>query len=752
MGIKLVIFSLIISLWPLSSNDKIYNDIKTLSWKKINRNLENKKKLSKPEAFALAKYHEEYGYGKKKKSILLHYSLISGKKVSSLNREAVLYLLENPLKLDTVPQRISAFRLYKEINHSKLFSLKEKILFLEKFPILQDPIVLSAFEEYARLCIENRNYGNFLNKLNSLTKEEKEFFLSSTIQYYRAYSYLKLNKIDKAIKYYFNFFEEPSSKFKREGIRDLGSIYGKNFYKDLEIEKLGLILNYLDTKEQKDIISNNLIQSTIVVNDPFLFNQIVKFLMKRSYSLLILFLRNNNELTNSNKELISEVAEYLISSNDHKKALNLMNEFLKDDDSYLTLKNYARIYKKWNHEELYFDSLLKYLSKYPYDLTYNDYLIDYLAESKSNSVVYASEVYWEKAMNEIPDLPVKGRLVYWYLRFLKYSKNNSKLLQVLSSYYGYAPGSYYTKVIAEEFESEIKSISVPDNALNSKEDLFKYISIHMNKDFHQGLKGKDLKIAFNPKVIELEKSITDSHEIINQSLELKLSIEYIKIGHLTEAMILFNYYSKQNKLSDIDKNLILIGLGDLGNHTYLSLFHTRYLMKVYRIADDILFLPDGIIKRLYPRPHRGLVNRYSKSFQVDEEVIYAIMRQESFFREDAKSPANARGLMQVMPSTGRFLASKLGVHHYSLHDPEVSIQFGAKFLSDLLKNYNNELKWASIAYNGGPGNLRKWKRNHYKGDFNHFLEEMPSKESRDYCRIIVSNYLNYKSLTHLQKN
>jgi soluble lytic murein transglycosylase-like protein len=107
--------------------------------------------------------------------------------------------------------------------------------------------------------------------------------------------------------------------------------------------------------------------------------------------------------------------------------------------------------------------------------------------------------------------------------------------------------------------------------------------------------------------------------------------------------------------------------------------------------------------------------------------------------------------MQVMPSTGKYLASKLNVINYSLHDPEVSIQFGAKFLADLLKQNDNKLTWASIAYNGGPGNLRKWKRNHYKGDFNHFLEELPNKESRDYCRIILSNYTIYKTLKKMEK-
>jgi len=194
----------------------------------------------------------------------------------------------------------------------------------------------------------------------------------------------------------------------------------------------------------------------------------------------------------------------------------------------------------------------------------------------------------------------------------------------------------------------------------------------------------------------------------------------------------------------------LVGLGDKSSTTYLSLFYTRILMKLLKIPDDPVLLPTDINSRLYPRPHREIVTKSSNEFSVEEEVVYAIMRQESFFRENAISSSNARGLMQVMPATGKFLAKKLGTTNYSLHDPEVSIKFGAKFLADLLSHNDSKLTWASIAYNGGPGNLRKWKRNHYRNDFNHFLEELPSKESRDYCRVIMSNYMNYKLLSKLQ--
>ncbi|MCX7999100.1 MAG: lytic transglycosylase domain-containing protein, partial [Leptospiraceae bacterium] len=252
---------------------------------------------------------------------------------------------------------------------------------------------------------------------------------------------------------------------------------------------------------------------------------------------------------------------------------------------------------------------------------------------------------------------------------------------------------------------------------------------------------------YYPSALELLNKIQEKKILFSQNKALALAVEYLKIGEFKYGMYLLDSFAKVSKYSEKDLYELYIAAGDIANYTYLYMYYTRVLMKLFFVPDDPLLLPQEITKRLYPRPYRELVIQATKEFGIEEEIIYAVMRQESFFRENARSPANARGLMQVMPKTGQHLAAKLNIHRYSLHDPEVSIRMGAKFLADLLKNYEGKLTWAAIAYNGGPGNLRKWKRNHYKGDFNHFLEEIPAKESRDYCRVILSNYRNYKLLT-----
>jgi len=354
-------------------------------------------------------------------------------------------------------------------------------------------------------------------------------------------------------------------------------------------------------------------------------------------------------------------------------------------------------------------------------------------------------------MNEIPNVSVKGRLVYWYLRYLRFSGENEKLKEILADFYFYCPGSYYANVISEEFKKELSALSHPSNYLTNRESLLKFISVKHNIDFVTLLTKQNLSFAFSKSAIDLSSRLTLAYEKVTTNNILSTSADYLKLGSHKEGMQLAEHYFKINKISEKEKNELLVGIGDLSRNYYLSLYYTRLLMKQNQIPDDPLLIPKELTNRLYPKPHRELVKKNSDRYGIEEEVVYAIMRQESFFRENAISPANARGLMQVMPSTGKYLASKLNVINYSLHDPEVSIQFGAKFLADLLKQNDNKLTWASIAYNGGPGNLRKWKRNHFKGDFNHFLEELPNKESRDYCRIILSNYTIYKTLKKMEK-
>jgi len=148
---------------------------------------------------------------------------------------------------------------------------------------------------------------------------------------------------------------------------------------------------------------------------------------------------------------------------------------------------------------------------------------------------------------------------------------------------------------------------------------------------------------------------------------------------------------------------------------------------------------------LYPIPPW----RPAGGFEVDPALVYAIMRQESAFNPHALSPAGARGLMQVMPATARLVDSKVKGND-DLYDPGVNMALGQKYIRGLLDNdvVQGDLIRLAAAYNGGPGNLAKWKRKQdMRGepgdDALLFIETVPSPETRAYITRVLYNYWMY---------
>lgn len=147
-------------------------------------------------------------------------------------------------------------------------------------------------------------------------------------------------------------------------------------------------------------------------------------------------------------------------------------------------------------------------------------------------------------------------------------------------------------------------------------------------------------------------------------------------------------------------------------------------------------------------------------FSLDPSLIFAVMRQESRFDQQAKSYSGALGLMQVMPKTARYVASKHNYGHrmdkIALTDPETNMMVGQDYLTYLLKGryVRGDMISLLVAYNAGPGNLMKWRKRFddtnkvadAKGfsDPLLFIETLPIQETRDYVIRVMSNYWIYR--------
>lgn len=148
---------------------------------------------------------------------------------------------------------------------------------------------------------------------------------------------------------------------------------------------------------------------------------------------------------------------------------------------------------------------------------------------------------------------------------------------------------------------------------------------------------------------------------------------------------------------------------------------------------------------LFPLPDFEPENGYT----ADPALIYALMRQESKFKIEATSRVGARGLLQLMPRTASYVAKdkslQRGKGRDKLYDPAVNLAIGQDYVNHLMETTaGGDLFDMAVAYNGGPGNLRRWKREVAIEDPLLFIESIPNPESRDFVEKVLTNYWIYR--------
>ncbi|MFQ5595859.1 MAG: tetratricopeptide repeat protein [Anaerolineae bacterium] len=156
--------------------------------------------------------------------------------------------------------------------------------------------------------------------------------------------------------------------------------------------------------------------------------------------------------------------------------------------------------------------------------------------------------------------------------------------------------------------------------------------------------------------------------------------------------------------------------------------------------------PAEIAHLAYPVDYAELVRGEADRDGLDPRLLAALIRQESRFNPTAKSYADARGLTQVIPSTGMFIAGKLGVRDFdveTLYRPYRSIEFGAWYLGQQLADFDDPIL-ALAAYNGGPGNGRRWQS--LTSDLDMLVASIHLDQTKEYVRRTMEQYVVYQAL------
>lgn len=168
-----------------------------------------------------------------------------------------------------------------------------------------------------------------------------------------------------------------------------------------------------------------------------------------------------------------------------------------------------------------------------------------------------------------------------------------------------------------------------------------------------------------------------------------------------------------------------------------------------RVKDHLARLPEGGFRTLwetaYPRAFDDEVARSTAAHGVMPALVFGIMREESSFMPEVRSPANAYGLMQLIPPTAKWVSDGVAVSEADLKKPEVSVELGTKLLGKLLGTHKHPAL-AIAAYNAGSGAVHRWVAANGAEELEPFVEGIPYEETRNYVKRVLASTVTYAYL------
>jgi soluble lytic murein transglycosylase len=203
--------------------------------------------------------------------------------------------------------------------------------------------------------------------------------------------------------------------------------------------------------------------------------------------------------------------------------------------------------------------------------------------------------------------------------------------------------------------------------------------------------------------------------------------------------------------TDGQPQIIAVELAELANRRDAPDQAIRYIK---RFASGYLSLsldtaPDKFWRLAFPLPYRQPLEEYSRQRALDPFLVAALIRQESEFNTKAVSRANARGLTQVLPSTGRQLSRKLGIPRYStrmLFSPDTNLKIGTYYLKALSDQLQGKVEETLASYNAGKSRVNSWVALANFHEPAEFVESIPFSETRVYVESVLRNAEVYRKL------
>jgi tetratricopeptide (TPR) repeat protein len=244
--------------------------------------------------------------------------------------------------------------------------------------------------------------------------------------------------------------------------------------------------------------------------------------------------------------------------------------------------------------------------------------------------------------------------------------------------------------------------------------------------------------------------ITNKEHFLSNNFKLKLPYSYNdlvqKFGRTVAELFMVEDYELISSFNGFDDDFLNSWIKYKGGLKSKSIVIARNnLDKTVKkpIVNDIRW------KYIYPLYFQDQINKYAKENDLDPYIVLALTREESYFNNMAVSSSNARGLMQLLPSTASDIAKweNLGyVNELMLFNPETNIKFGSAYISYNKEKLYGNMVFAVGAYNGGPAAIRRWLKTLSYSDLDEFIESIPYEQTRTYIKKVYKSYWNYNKI------
>jgi soluble lytic murein transglycosylase len=159
-------------------------------------------------------------------------------------------------------------------------------------------------------------------------------------------------------------------------------------------------------------------------------------------------------------------------------------------------------------------------------------------------------------------------------------------------------------------------------------------------------------------------------------------------------------------------------------------------------------LPSEILQVIFPLTYWPAIQREANARKLDPYLVAALIAQESTFDPKIRSAANAWGLMQILPSTGRQLARTVGIRRFrtaTLTDPNANLKIGTYYFSRLVRQFGGTY-YALASYNAGENRVERWKKERPGMDEDEFIDDIPFPETQNYVKRILGTAEDYRLL------